>query len=213
MASFIPGGQGRQIQQIGGFGGGANPDLVTLDDFDFPMWESTLTDFYYTAPGIVTVAAGAITANRLYMLPVWVPYAMTITDVVVAVTTGAAGNVRMGVYSMINGAPGLRLDSGDTGQSVSSTGSRVSKSVSVVIDKPQWVFLALDSDVAFSTNRCSAHAQVGPIQMQSDGTTAMTFSFYRTFNYAALPADETAQSYTIAATTAVPVVAFKGTAL
>lgn len=212
MPSIIRGGLGRQFEQIGGFGaGGGNANAVTLDDFEFPMWESTLADYYYTAPGAVGTGAGALTANRFYMLPVWVPYAMEITDVVVSVTTGSAGNVRLGVYSMVNGAPGVRLDSGDTGQSVASTG-RVSKTVSVVVDKPQWVFLALVTDVTFSTNRITSHATVGPVQITSDGLLAMTFSYYRSFTYGALPADESLQSYTIAATTAVPLVAFKGTA-
>lgn len=213
MPSIIRGGPGRQFEQIGGFGsgGGDNPDAVSLDDFDFPMWNSTLADYYYTTPGAVATGAGALTANRLYMNPVWVPYAMTITDLVVSVTTGGSGNVRLGVYSMINGAPGLRLDSGDTGQSVVSTG-RITKTVSVVIDKPQWVFIACVTDINFSTNRITSHSTVGPVQIQSDGSLAMTFSYYRSFTYANLPADESAQTYTIAATTAVPLLAFRGTA-
>lgn len=213
MPSIIRDGPGRHFEQIGGFGAGTGDESagLTLDDFDFPMWSSTLADYYYTAPGAVATGAGSITANRLYMLPVWVPYAMTITDVVCSVTTGGSGDVRMGVYSMINGAPGLRLDSGDTGQSVVSTG-RISKTVSVVITKPQWVFLALLTNVGFSTNRITSHSTVGPVQIVSDGSLAMTFAYYRSLTYATLPADESAQTYTIAATTAVPLLAFRGTA-
>lgn len=69
---------------------------------------------YYTAPWISTLSPVAVTANLLYAVPVLVPHRTTAVRIGLTVTTGAAGNCRMGIMSGgIGGIPNaLELDAG-----------------------------------------------------------------------------------------------------
>lgn len=110
--------------------------------------KTTLSGFQYDATtfmGHVTTTTVALTANRLYAVPIRFENDFTIDSVAVYVTSSAAGNLRMGIYEMkANGLPGdLVVDGGAT--SSGSTGERTRYLSEAVL--PAGVYwLALISD-------------------------------------------------------------------
>ena len=79
-----------------------------------PLWPSPLTGrLYGSLLSIGALATGAVAIDTLYATPIGISLAVTLTVLGIEVTTGAAGNVRIGIYRYSAGAPGaLLVDSG-----------------------------------------------------------------------------------------------------
>jgi len=79
-----------------------------------PLASGYATNRYYSG-GAVDFDSGTttVTANRMYGIPFIVSTAATFTRIGIRVSTGAAGDARLGIYNCSNGAPStLVLDCG-----------------------------------------------------------------------------------------------------
>lgn len=148
-----------------------------------PGLRSTRYYACYAAPAVTTFT---LIANRLYYFPFYNPAQNTWTRIGINVTTGAAGNARLGVYNNVNGIPSGAplLDAGTV--DVSTTGEK-----EVVISlalAPGWYWLAVVSDVtptltAEQINGATLLCNVGSIT----GAGAAVVYIYQSHTYAALP--------------------------
>ena len=106
------------------------------------------------------------------------------------VTTGAAGNARLGIYQVPVGGvvdytlSPLLLDSGAL--SVAATPSDAEATIAIFLD-PGWYILACVSDVAPSVNGYFANISSAPLGWASLADQTRGSAFYRSFTYAALP--------------------------
>ncbi len=141
----------------------------------------------------------AVTANRLYMLPVIIPYDISIVAMGVRITTGASGNVRLGLYQDNQGHPGTLLYEG-VPISTSATGlSEVSLSQSLSAGV---YWLAAVFNAAPTVN---SHTGAAMGRDSLSATSAPISGYFRAFTYGVLPVDESAQSY-VASSVAMPTV-------
>lgn len=79
----------------------------------------TSATWYGPAATITTFGTG-VAADFLYLVPIFVPYACTITDLGIYVVTGA-GNAKFGLYSNVAGVPTTLLGSTSLVSTASST--------------------------------------------------------------------------------------------
>ncbi len=167
--------------------GGDWHSLETLLDIAPPVWPlrgtSCLTPLGAGAP-----AASAVASGTLYMLPVAVPYALSLSALSLRVAT-AIGTARLGLYRDVNSAPGgLIAESGD----LTLTAGTVSAAVVVNLEPGLYWLAALFS----ATPSVMCHTS------QALGIDAATFDpvngYSRSLTYGALPSDEIGQSYTAA---------------
>lgn len=155
---------------------------------------------YYGSFPAAAVTTFAITANRLYYFPFFVPQATTFTRIGINVTTGAAGNARLGIYANSNGIPSgaPTLDAGTV--DVSTTGEK-----EIVISQALaagWHWLALVSDVAPTLTAENLATAVLLCNVGSlSGAAGNVTHVQQSFTYAALP---TPSSITGANTTTPP---------
>jgi len=131
-----------------------------------------------------------VTANKLYGQLIWVPNLITATALIVQVTTGAAGNVRLGIYNDSSGAPGsLLLDGGTTTTTAAAVKTiTISQSLS-----PGLYWLAAVFDAA-PTCRLAAGATNVNLGFSSNTDTTLHMGVDVAFTYAALPNPFTAGS-------------------
>ncbi len=147
----------------------------------------------WIGPGVMSFTNNAITANTLYHVPIVIPQKMTITSAAVYVSTLAAGSVRVGLRNVnADNSPGTLVSDMGT-VSVASTGQKTISSLSVAVD-PGFYFISIVSDVA-PTMSGNNGVWAPPLLGSSPNGFVPTY-LSRAFTYAALPADETAQSQT-----------------
>lgn len=79
-----------------------------------PFWPMMATgNLYGSLLGSSAVGTLTVGANVLYGSPIYLPQAITLTVIGIEVTTGAVGNVRLGLYNDSAGRPGaLKFDAG-----------------------------------------------------------------------------------------------------
>lgn len=94
--------------------------------------------FYGQLSGSVNLASGYFYANTLTAVPVFIPDICLINDLVLDFPTTPSGNLRLGIYSAVDGAPGALLFDGGT-QVAASGVNAVSPNLIV---GPGTVFLA-----------------------------------------------------------------------
>ena len=141
--------------------------------------------YYGSFPAAATTTF-AITANRLYYFPFFVPDATTFTRIGINVTTGAAGNARLGIYNNSNGIPSGAplLDAGTV--DVSTTGEK-----EIVISQALpvgWHWLALVSDAAPTLTAENLATAVLLCNVGSlSGSAGNVTHVQQTFTFAALP--------------------------
>jgi len=149
--------------------------------------------------GVATTTNSAITANRLYMMPVMIPYDMTAVALALRVTTGAAGNARMGLYADNQGNPGsLLLDAGAVDTATAGL-------LELTLSQPLVAGVYWLAVVFSAAPTVNAHTGAGGAMGRDSAsvTSVPIAGYYRGFTYAALPADESGQVYT-ATSTIVP---------
>jgi hypothetical protein len=180
-------------------GAGANPAWATLAASGFANNGYASSRYYFG--GIRNSSGGnfAVTANRLYFKPFVVGATATFTKVGINVTTGA-GNARLGIYNMADGAPTtLVLDCGTV--STASTGEKevtISQSLTAGVYAIAAVFdntpnISYSSDESFSAHFVGSDSFTG--SANGGGYVAHT--------YGALPTPFGSTTY--AAVNAVPV--------
>jgi len=154
-----------------------------------------------TADGNV---ANTLTANRIYATPVYIAYTRTFTRIGARSGTWTSlVNSRLGSYNDANGKPGtLVLDAGVVTFAAATTNYELTISQQLAPGKYWLVCLKQNAGTA-------QHALYGvtdsiPVFGYNSALTRFA-SLYRTYTYGALPADETAQTYTLD-TTASPIV-------
>ena len=141
---------------------------------------------YYGSFPAAAVTTFTITANRLYYFPFFVPQATTFTRIGINVTTGAAGNARLGIYANSNGIPSgaPTLDAGTV--DVSTTGEK-----EIVISQALaagWHWLAVVSDVAPTLTAENLATAVLLCNVGSlSGAAGNVTHVQQSFTYAALP--------------------------
>lgn len=159
----------------------------------FSLGGGTANGYLGPPPGS-TVGAAAQLADRLYQHLICVPSDMTLTELSIDVTVAAAGNARLGIYncrSHSNGLPGtLILDAGTVSVNVTNTLQRITGLSQFL--KRGWYSVAYVCDVTPTVIRIN-NGQGGWLPYGSGVTSSG--GAIRTFSYAALPADESAQSY------------------
>ena len=138
----------------------------------------------------------AISANRLHMMPIWVPYRRAFTTLATVVQSGGAGGTvaRLGLYNanQTSGKPTTLIEEGAAAVAVDGTGVKTA-TISQTLD-PGMYWLALVSDGA-PTIPCAA--ATNPIGREFTGTTAnVATNLYRAFTYGAL-GDESASSWSV----------------
>lgn len=151
----------------------------------------------------------AITANRLYVMPVMVPYGYPCTKISTRCTVlGTGSNVRMGVYADGGYRPGTLLV--DAGEIATSTAGL--KELPIVVDayiNPFWnvLWLACVFNGTAPTMNCNAVSMLGGMGNDSTSNTGASFTgFFRAFTYAPLPAVESESVWTGAITAIVPTI-------
>jgi hypothetical protein len=184
------------------------PNLATKQ-----LWGSFLgtppiqysSDVYVVAQHLLGSATttGALTADRLYMTPISIPNVGQATRLGVWVTAGAVGNARCGIYANRSDGQGpaaLLVDSG----AIDTNGTgEATIDYTFPYEGVYWLALVSSST---PTVRISGGTSIG-MGLNSSG---QRFSYkYRAFTYAALPSDETAQSYTNLFNTNTPLVYFR----
>lgn len=150
---------------------------------------------YLGPPAGVAITGAAVTANRLYMMPFFVPHRRTFTDVLLSVASAVAGNCRLGIYRRRanSGMPGtLIADFGTVSVNVTNTDQRITISQALA---PGWYLAASVSDVAMNVRRLSGSNSIGGAWVPSGSTVTNVTGLSRAFTYGALPADETASAY------------------
>lgn len=64
---------------------------------------------YSAQRGTLAASGAAVAADLLYAVPIYVAQRATISDLMLRVTTGVAGNAKVGIYDSVAGGPGARL--------------------------------------------------------------------------------------------------------
>jgi hypothetical protein len=145
----------------------------------------------YLAPRANNISTLVVSANKLYMAPLWVTEMRTFTNISLGeVSSALSGNVKIGIYSAnrITGHPTtLIVDGGSI--STGTTGTKTA-TISVTLN-PGMYFVACVFSAAPTVHSINSDGLgVG----MNAGVTAVS-GISRSFTFAALPADETSQTY------------------
>lgn len=165
--------------------------------FALPFWADANTHLFTHTSGAATQA---LTANRLYQVPIRVYYPRTFTIIAISLNaeSGSTG-CRVGIYNTKKDEfqpTTLVVDGGIISTATSSgTGLRTA-SISQALE-PGVYSLALVSDGAPTLVAGSSPPLVNIGATVISSGQRPTFGIIRNFTYGALPADETAQAYTV----------------
>lgn len=150
------------------------------------VWPNPVSGRLYTsslATGATTTLAA--TNDILYACPIIISSAITITSIGIEVTTFAAGNVRVGIYTNTAGMPdALLVDSGalSTGTSNGFKSAVISQSLTLGLYWIAGVFSATPTVRAITTVNSLHH-----LGFSSGTDTAVHTGVSVAFSYAALP--------------------------
>ncbi len=151
------------------------------------------------AHGATTTLAlsGVGVVNRLYQIPLVVYRPLTITRLAIEAAPGAASNnARLGIYNSLatTGLPGALLADGGV-VSLASTAVVESAAISVnLIPGLYWMACVFDNTTA--TVRAITNSSGPRIGYNPSTPTQVANGVYRAYTYGAMPADESAESYT-----------------
>lgn len=170
----------------------ASGTMVTEDEMVQRPYFSDSTA--YLGSRVIGISTLALTNNTLYMLPVWVTEVRAFTALALGfVSTPVSANVRLGIYraNRLTGHPTtLIVDAG-----VVSTGTGGTKTATIAVTlNPGLFFLAVASG-----STATVHATLSDaLGVQFNGGVNAIGALTRAFTFGSLPADESAQTYTLA---------------
>ena len=173
-----------------------------------PMISTGLSGQYVSAPWTVDPTPGGttMTSNRFYLVPVFLSAHRTWTRIGIRCEAWTSNkNVRLGIYNDAGGKPGtLVLDAGVVTLAASSTNYEIT--ISQALDSGLYWLLAVAESTGTATASCFSTTDVYPVLGYSSGLSRFN-GYYRSGSYAALPSDETSQTYTLTTTaTFTPIV-------
>lgn len=121
-------------------------------DYGHPAVLPWSSGSYYDAGSAIPMSAptaGAMTALRLFAVPQYVPNDITISEVGINVTTGAASAVaRLGIYDVgADFKPGALRWEGASTLDVSTTGEKTFTGLSIVLPGGRWYYTAVVIDL------------------------------------------------------------------
>jgi len=150
------------------------------------------TTAYLSSPAIA-ISTLVMANNTLYMVPVWVPDIRNFTSITLGfVSSAVSGNAHLGIYrcNRLTGHPTtLIVDAGTV--SVGTTGTKT-LSINVTLN-PGLFMLAIVASSAPTVHATLSDA----LGIQMNGGVNAIGGLSRLFSFAALPADESAQTYAL----------------
>lgn len=204
-AALAIGSAGQVLTVSGGAAAWAAPASAGLPGPQMPH----ISGRYYCQPDTCGAPSTlAVTANRLYLAPLYVPQTASYDRIAVAVAGAAAGNVRLGIYGPFTGSWGslaLVTDAGTV-----SCGSLGTKTITINQQLTQgWYLTAAVFDntpTVFAYNGANTLSQAGRADVDSN---AAALVLYYAFTYGTLPSPSTTTpTYQ---TTNGPIVALRAT--
>lgn len=161
-----------------------------------------------TSPSITTAASGtlALTANRQYFVPVYIPKVITTTNLACEVTTaGASSSIRLNIYAAdANGAPTGSPLAADVLVSSATTGVKTGAWVATLEPGLYWASMVCNA-TAPTIRTLTAPGTIG---ISTLGATSIYSYIYGTFTFAAMGAYTGVTSITgVAPATATPLIA------
>lgn len=158
-----------------------------------------LSSQYVSAPWTVDASPVQVTltANRFFLVPVFLSEERTWTRIGIRCQNWTSNkNVRLGIYNDAGGHPGtLVLDAGVVALAASSTSYEIT--ISQTLTPGLYWLLAVAESTGAATASGFSSTDVFPLLGYSSGLNRFT-GYYRDGTYAALPSDETSQTYTLA---------------
>lgn len=154
----------------------------TLSPFMFPISVGRLCGTSLGAGALTTLA---VTAGVLYACPIFVSTTTTLTAIGIEVTTGATGNVKLGMYLDSSGTPGaLRFDAG----AVSTATPAAFKSIAISqVLTPAWYWLAGVFSATPTVRALTTANSLHLLGFSSGTDTVIHTGVSVAFSYAALP--------------------------
>lgn len=148
----------------------------------------------YSHPGLVSGAAITVVANTLYAHRVMLSRPMTITKLGLQVTTFAAGNALVALHADAGGRPGVQLVSSAAINTGGSNGIRTDVVSQAVAAGAHWLLAVFDATPGIQG--------IATLALMHGVTTSLgrIYGLSRAFTYGAIPADESAQAYSLAST-------------
>lgn len=167
----------------GGGGGGITPA--------FPPVGGKILDNSMMVPGAYTTMA--LTANRLYAMPIRLDGPATLTAIYTRMSATATGNCRMGLYTVNSTtyAPDALIV--DAGEATTASGTSIYLTLDDLALDAGFVYLALVASGTPTVQAFTAsQSPVGTVQANPAG---IVTHYYQTFTYGALPDPFGSNSY------------------
>lgn len=186
-AALPIGSAGDVLTVSGGLPSWAAPSLGNYAS----QWPPSVTG-RYTVPPVTSAALNtqAAVANRLYLVPFSVSRTTTYDRVAIEVTTGAAGNVRLGIYGPFTGnfaSLPLVVDAGTL-----TTNAAAVKAITISQQlTPGWYFVAAVFDATPTLRAFTASAAQAPFGVSNLGSGNLDTQTYYAFTYGTLPSPST----------------------
>lgn len=146
--------------------------------------------YYYGGSGILGTSTLAVAANTLYAVPLNIAFLATFTALCVEVTTGAVGNVRMGIYRNSGAYPSALVLDGGT----ATTDAIAFKEIAIsqqLTPGQYWLAAVFDATPTCRRKGISTGQAVAPmlgIDQTADTSGDVDDCVTVAFTYAALPA-------------------------
>jgi len=138
-------------------------------------------------PNVIGTTGQNWTANILYLKPVFIKSALTVDALMVKIQTGAAGNVRMGLYADNNGVPGNLVIDGGTA-SVGTTGVKTISISQALSQGIYWIAAVTDTTARPFGDYYGVLGGDGFLSVGNDGATLnKTVGYQMSHTYGALP--------------------------
>lgn len=149
---------------------------------------NTTTNQWYTGPTTAGLSTLVLTANELYAIPIFIAQPHVINGIGVHFTSASTGTVRCGIYNdNILNPLSLLKDSGNMAVGSTSTFLSTTFSTSLTISSPQWIWLAMVSDTAFTVSAIANLAGTALGYTIGSGNVNASIGTKYSFTFGALP--------------------------
>ena len=159
---------------------------TTADALQKQIMPAIQSDRYYFSYAGNSVTTRTMTADRLYLMPLQIPNAITATRIGINVTTGVSGLARLGIYADSGGSPSGAplLDAGTV--DTTTTGEK-EITISLALQPGlYWIGLVTNAASVLTAESLSAGQNVPNLGATSGSATAITFA-QQVHTFGALP--------------------------
>jgi hypothetical protein len=163
------------------------------------------SECYNVAPSLIhsNPTTGVLTALRLYLYPMTIPNPAEFTRIGFSITTGAAGSARLGVYEDRDDYSGPAAKLIDSGVLDTSSTGLIEATIAWTPPRAGRYWMAVMTSVGITVNVSGAAPSIFGL---SSAMTRNSYLYRDLGAFAALPSDESAQTYTLPANASVPIV-------